>query len=313
MKKKWLLPIFASFMVLSAFPADNVDAASPSDVLSTAKKYINTPYRSGGTTASGFDCSGFTSKVFSELGISLNRTSGGQYNQGTAVSKANLQVGDLVFFNTSGSGVSHVGIYIGKGQMIGAESSEGVTISSINDPYYWGKRYLGAKRVANFDEEKVVAAVEKAAEVKKAEIDFNIYASREEVAVAIAKALGLDTSSTETGFEDVKSTHPNAGAIAAVKKAGIFSGDAKGKFNPSSPITRSQIALVLVNAFELEKGKISKTFTDVKSGTKTADSIYIMASNGITSGKVDGRFGVNDYVSKTHLNIFINHASKFVK
>ena len=313
MKKKWLLPIFASFMVLSAFPADNVDAASPSDVLSTAKKYINTPYRSGGTTASGFDCSGFTSKVFSELGITLNRTSGGQYNQGTAVSKANLEVGDLVFFNTSGKGVSHVAIYIGNGQMIGAESSEGVTISSINDPYYWGKRYVGAKRVASFEEEKVVAAVEKTAEVKKAEIDLNHYASRELVAVEIAKALGLDTSNTDTGFEDVKSSHPNAGAIAAVKKAGIFSGDANGKFNPSSPITRSQISLVLVNAFKLKAGNISKNFSDVKAGTKTGDSINIMASNGITSGKADGSYGVNDYVTKTHLKIFIDHSKKFVK
>ncbi|PYF07586.1 C40 family peptidase [Ureibacillus chungkukjangi] len=307
MKKKWLLPIFASFMVLSAFPADNVDAASPADVLSTAKKYINTPYRSGGTTASGFDCSGFTSKVFSELGITLNRTSGGQYNQGTAVSKANLQVGDLVFFNTSGKGVSHVAIYIGNSQMIGAESSEGVTISSINDPYYWGKRYVGAKRVANFEEEKVVEAVNKTAEVKNKEINFNIYASRAEVAVKIAEALGLDTTDTNTGFEDVKSTHANAGAIAAVRKAGIFSGD-NGKFNPASPITRSQISLVIMNAFKLEQGNISKTFTDVKPGSKTADAIQIMASNGITSGKADGTYGLADYVTKTHLDIFVTKA-----
>lgn len=166
MKKKWLLPIFAYFMVLSALPANNVEAATPSEVISTAKQYIGVPYKYGGTTATGFDCSGFTSKVFSELGISLNRTSGGQYNQGTSVSKANLKVGDLVFFNTSGRGISHVAIYIGNGQMIGTESSEGVAISNINDPYYWGPRYLGAKRVVDFDAEKVVAAVAKATEVK---------------------------------------------------------------------------------------------------------------------------------------------------
>ncbi|HWK23746.1 MAG TPA: NlpC/P60 family protein [Ureibacillus sp.] len=308
MKKKWLLPIFASFMVLSSIPAMNVDAASPSDVLSTAKKYIDVPYKSGGTTASGFDCSGFTSKVFSELGITLSRTSAGQYNQGTAVSKSNLQVGDLVFFNTSGKGVSHVAIYIGNGQMIGAESSEGVTISSINDPYYWGKRYVGAKRVASFEEEQVAAAVQNTAEVKNAGINFDIYASREEVAVKIAQALGLDTSNTDSGFDDVKPTHPNAGAIAAVRKAGIFSGDQNNKFNPSSPITRSQISLVLVNAFKLQKGNIAKTFSDVQPGTKTGDAVYIMASNGITTGKVDGTYGLADYVSKTHLNLFIQHS-----
>ena len=151
MNKKWLLPIFASFMLFSTTNINTAEAASKADLTDTASKYLGVPYKYGGTTTSGFDCSGFTSKVFSDLGIQLNRTSGSQYQQGTAVAKSDLQVGDLVFFNTSGSGISHVGIYIGDGKMIHSQTGQGVSYSNVNDPYYWGDRYVGAKRVATFD------------------------------------------------------------------------------------------------------------------------------------------------------------------
>ena len=70
------------------------------------------------------------------------------YNQGTYVAKSNLQVGDLIFFNTTGK-VSHVGIYVGSGKFAHASTSKGVMVSAVNDPHYWGSRYVGAKRVAN--------------------------------------------------------------------------------------------------------------------------------------------------------------------
>ena len=87
MNKKWLLPIFASFMLFSTTNINTAEAASKADLTDTASKYLGVPYKYGGTTTSGFDCSGFTSKVFSDLGIQLNRTSGSQYQQGTAVAK----------------------------------------------------------------------------------------------------------------------------------------------------------------------------------------------------------------------------------
>jgi len=74
------------------------------------------------------------------------------YASGKAVNKANLETGDLVFFNTTGKGVSHVGIYIGNGEFAHASTSRGVRVDKLNDPYYWGDRYIGAKRVANLDE-----------------------------------------------------------------------------------------------------------------------------------------------------------------
>lgn len=115
-----------------------------SDIISTAKKYLGVPYVWGGSTPNGFDCSGFIQYVFKQHGISLPRTVSQMWNYGKSVSS--LQVGDLVFFNTSGSGVSHAGIYMGNNQFIHAGSSTGVTISSLNNSY-WKPRYLGAKRV----------------------------------------------------------------------------------------------------------------------------------------------------------------------
>ncbi|MCJ8015181.1 C40 family peptidase [Paenibacillus sp. KQZ6P-2] len=111
---------------------------------------IGTKYRTGGTTTNGFDCSGFTMYVYKQLGINLPHQSGSQFSMGTSVSRSDLRAGDLVFFNTSGHGVSHVGIYVGDGKFAHASTSRGVVISSLSDSYY-ANRYVGAKRVMSTD------------------------------------------------------------------------------------------------------------------------------------------------------------------
>ncbi|MGN1330050.1 MAG: SH3 domain-containing protein [Clostridia bacterium] len=117
-------------------------SAGAATAASIAANYIGCSYVYGGSSPSGFDCSGFTSYCYSQAGISISRTSYSQATQGTAVSKADLQPGDLVVF----SGASHVGIYVGNGQFIhAANPSEGVRYDSISSGY-WAGQYQSARR-----------------------------------------------------------------------------------------------------------------------------------------------------------------------
>ncbi len=121
--------------------------SSGTSVVDKAKSYIGSSYVYGGSSPSGFDCSGFTSYIYKQYGINLNRTASGQYSNGTAVDRSNLQPGDLIMFGKSG--INHVGIYIGDGKMVhAANPSRGVTTDTINSGYY-NTNYVGARRVIN--------------------------------------------------------------------------------------------------------------------------------------------------------------------
>ena len=119
-------------------------------VVNIAESYIGTPYVWGGNSPEngGFDCSGYTQYVFKQAGYSLYRISRDQATQGTYVSQANLSPGDLVFFSLNDTGtVSHVGIYIGNGQMIHCpKTGDVVKIVNINTSY-WQSHYYTARRI----------------------------------------------------------------------------------------------------------------------------------------------------------------------
>lgn len=116
-------------------------------LVSYAKRFLGIKYKWSGQSPSGFDCSGFTSYIYKSFGINLPHSSYGQFKSGQRISKSQLLPGDLVFFQTSKRGISHVGIYIGNGKFIHASSGMGyVTITNLSEPYY-SKRYKGAVRV----------------------------------------------------------------------------------------------------------------------------------------------------------------------
>ncbi len=120
-------------------------SAAIGTALSAAQTAIGTPYRSGGTSTGGFDCSGLMVWAFQQAGVKLPRTSFEQYRLGSTVAKAEIQTGDLVFFSTAGSGASHVGIATSSTKVISATTS-GVKEHEIDDSY-WGRHYVGAKRL----------------------------------------------------------------------------------------------------------------------------------------------------------------------
>jgi cell wall-associated NlpC family hydrolase len=117
------------------------------DIVNEAKQHIGVEYVFGGSSPSGFDCSGFVRYVYKQAGIKLPRSSADQYEVGKTVSKGDLEPGDLVFFSgTYKSGISHAGIYVGDNKFISASSSKGIKIDSLKGGY-WGPKYTGTKRV----------------------------------------------------------------------------------------------------------------------------------------------------------------------
>jgi peptidoglycan DL-endopeptidase CwlO len=124
---------------------DPIPVAPPSrygGVVGIAMQYLGTPYVYGGSSPSGFDCSGFIMYVYAKIGVSLPHNAAAQYGYGTPVSRDQLQAGDLVFFN----GLGHAGIYVGGGSFIHSpHTGDVVKISSMSG--WYSSTYVGARRL----------------------------------------------------------------------------------------------------------------------------------------------------------------------
>lgn len=127
----------------------DVEAVTNKVLFTEIEKWWETSYRYGGKSEKGIDCSAYTGTLLADVyGLNVSRTSRDQYAQSEKIEKADLQQGDLVFFNTRrrGRGVSHVGLYLGNGYFTHAGSSSGVTISNLEDSY-WNSKYIGSGRI----------------------------------------------------------------------------------------------------------------------------------------------------------------------
>lgn len=119
------------------------------EIADFALQFKGYPYVHGGSSPSGFDCSGFTSYVYKQFGYSINRTCSGQLDNGTPVSMSELQPGDIVIFKkgNSSSRATHVGLYIGNNQFIHASTAKvGVIINKLSD-YYYTTGFVGGRRI----------------------------------------------------------------------------------------------------------------------------------------------------------------------
>jgi cell wall-associated NlpC family hydrolase len=130
-------------------PAPPVPAEPPADlkrgqrVVAIARKHVGAPYRWGGSSPAGFDCSGFVRYVYAQVGVALPHNAAKQYRLGTPVSRDNLETGDLVFFDR----LRHNGIYVGGGRFIHSrQTGKQVAIAGLDDEWY-AEHFTGARRV----------------------------------------------------------------------------------------------------------------------------------------------------------------------
>ena len=116
-----------------------------SELMLHSMSLVGTPYRFGGTSRTGFDCSGMVQYVYkTALGVALPRTARDMASAGIRIKKDRLKIGDLVFFNTNGKRHSHVGLYIGNGQFIHSPSSNGVIRTNLLSDKYYAQHFDGA-------------------------------------------------------------------------------------------------------------------------------------------------------------------------
>lgn len=131
----------------ASLPAGAPVSVSSEGILQVVNSYIGTPYRYGGSSMRGIDCSALTQNVYGQCGVRIPRTSKLQYNWGQQIRKSEMALGDLVFFATNFFRyVNHVGIYLGDNRFCHASSSRGVVIDNINK-YYYQNRFVGARRI----------------------------------------------------------------------------------------------------------------------------------------------------------------------
>lgn len=136
-----------NFHGASSVSRGRTDVRKTQILINLARQFLGVPYVWAGRSPSGFDCSGFISFVFDQLGYGLPRMADGQFEVGMPVPRNSLLPGDLVFFSTYEPGPSHVGIYLGNEQFIHASSGAGyVTVTPMANPYHQ-ERYIGARRI----------------------------------------------------------------------------------------------------------------------------------------------------------------------
>lgn len=327
MIRRILIGIVSTFGIFllstgSAFAETNYDKLLP-----IAKKYIGVPYKYGGTTAGGFDCSGYINTVYKEMGITLPRTTKKLATAGSFVERGSLRVGDIVIFNTTGSGPSHAGIYIGNDEFVHSSSSKGVMVSSLNDPYYWKGKYIGARRVLSYDlavgqfrdvgkdhwanqivsklaQEDLVLGYEKSYFKPQDNI------TRAEVAAMLAEAFDLKVNNRSGSFPDVSSDHWAVGVVNAVYAEGIFKGNDSNQFRPGDSLTRGQMAAIIARAFGLKAPATTRLISDVPPSHWAYQDVQKLAAAGITTPYEDGSFKPEGHVTRSQFAAFLSRAMK---
>ncbi len=201
MRDSFSIPLITPFcFLLFAFATETYAAGTLGQLdeqrlRQTVDSLYGSPYRYGGRSREGFDCSGFVGTVFQDQGIELPRSSREMYRVGDPVKRNQLAVGDLVFFRTRGRrrGISHVGIVNGPDSFVHANTRRGVITERLTDPY-WKARYVGARRVAT------PVSPPPAQEIAEDSYPFNTSSLVNTPTIALCPGKGLSALSFATGF-----------------------------------------------------------------------------------------------------------------
>ena len=125
----------------------DIESAAFPDVYAFTYSWLNTPYRYGGNSKNGIDCSRFVMQAYNNVfGLNTNGTSIELSKMGETINKTQLQEGDLVFFRTKGKNINHVGIYLQNNKFVHSSTSRGVIVSSLDEPY-WMRTYAMSTRI----------------------------------------------------------------------------------------------------------------------------------------------------------------------
>lgn len=141
--------VSAEYIKVFEGEAPDMNSTAGISAVNIATQFLGVPYVWGGTSPSGFDCSGLMQYVYKQLGYNINRVADAQMKNGIAVSRENLAPGDIIGFSSGGIGgyVSHVGMYVGDGMMIHAPHSGDVVKYTTIDSGYYSTRFAGARRI----------------------------------------------------------------------------------------------------------------------------------------------------------------------
>lgn len=295
--KKRIILMMIAVLIVSAAPIMTSEAeassATPDQIVEYALSFQGVPYRYGGNTPSGFDCSGYLVYVYKKFGISLPRTAATQYGVGTSVSKANLKKGDMVFFQgTTGKPgvISHSGIYIGNGKFVSAKSSTGITVADINTNSYWAPKYAGAKRLSGVKE--AVAPVSK---------------PKPAPAPAPAPKPAPKPDLPKGQYYDVSKSFWAHGPITDLSMKNIITGYDHSEFRPQNSVTRAEAATMIAKSLGIQP-VAGASFSDVSSKHWASGYINAVHKKGIIDGIGNGKYAPDAKITRAQISALLTKA-----